>query len=229
MQATFSPGGFASLRGPARWTKGLLSFTVVLAALGALSSLAQVELISRAAEGIAEAEATANDARQQVIGALKFLTLIATAVVFLIWFHRAHANLAASRSPKGLFTPGWAVGSFFVPFLNVAWPFMAMRELWNGTMSADATPADAASEPSSAPSLPTSTPAIVGWWWALFLVSNALENASSHLGLRDTPTLPTLELVSWLMVGSNVLEIAAATLAIVLVDRITARQLRAEP
>lgn len=203
--------GFASLEGPARWTKGLLIATVVLAAVGILSGLAQVELISRAAQGIANAELTANDSRQQAIGALQLLVLVATAVAFLVWFHRAHGNLDVVSSMKRIYTPGWAVGSFFLPFLNLWWPLEAMRELWQGTMSSGS----------------TSTPALIGWWWGLFIASNFVPILLIPLSSPETPTLPDVEIASWLQILTAGLDIPAAILAIVLVGRITRRQLEA--
>src|SRR5262245_21450048 len=47
------------------------------------------------------------------------ITLIATAVVFLLWQHRAYNNLPALGVPRPDFSSGWVVGSWFAPFLNL--------------------------------------------------------------------------------------------------------------
>ena len=53
-----------------------------------------------------------------------------TAICWLIWQHRAQANVWAIPSPvKPDTTPGWAVGWWFVPVANLVMPFLAVREL----------------------------------------------------------------------------------------------------
>jgi hypothetical protein len=214
----------ARLEGPARWTKWLLIATIALCSIGIVSGMMQVELMSRAAQGFSDAEAAANDSRQQAIGTLQLLLLIATAIFFLTWFYRAHSNLAVVSSIKPMYTSGWAVGGFFVPFLNLVRPVQVMRELWQGTMSGTSSAtsgAFASVQPSG------STPPLVGWWWGLFLVSNILGNVTMRLAFRDSPTLADLEALSWLQVLHDGLDIPTAVLAILLVDRITKRQLEA--
>lgn len=56
--------------------------------------------------------------------ALTFLMMV------LMWIYRAHANIVEQGVPMD-HSPGWAVGSYFVPFLNLVVPFRAMRELYN--------------------------------------------------------------------------------------------------
>ena len=218
-----SPGLLlARLEGPARWTKWLLIATIALCGIGIVSGLMQVELMSRAAQGISDTEAAANDSRQQAIGTLQVLLLIATAILFLTWFYRAHRNLAVVSSIKPVYTSGWAVGGFFVPFLNLVRPVQMMRELWQGTMSGSSSATSggfASVQPSG------STPPLVGWWWGLFLASNILGNVTMRLAFRDSPTLADLEALSWLQVLHDGLDIPTAVLAILLVDRITKRQL----
>lgn len=47
------------------------------------------------------------------------------------WIYRAHANLRDDGAPGLNYSPGWALGSFLVPVLNLFVPMKAMRELWN--------------------------------------------------------------------------------------------------
>jgi hypothetical protein len=63
------------------------------------------------------------------VGWIPSLVSQATVIVWLVWQHHATANLW-SRGFLGLrFTPGWAVGWWFVPFANLVMPYRAMREL----------------------------------------------------------------------------------------------------
>ncbi|WP_169829135.1 DUF4328 domain-containing protein [Tsuneonella mangrovi] len=61
--------------------------------------------------------------------AFVFSLLISIALVCR-WIYQAHANLRAAGIETE-FTPGWAVGWFFVPIANLVMPFKVMRELWN--------------------------------------------------------------------------------------------------
>src|SRR5262245_16484676 len=120
----------------ARWTRALLLATLLLSVAESFSGLLQLGLLSRAAgAGISQAEAAANDARQQVVGVLQVVVFLATGVAFLAWFHRAHKNLMALGGRDFKYTPGWAVGGFLVPFLNLVRPLQVMREVWHGSVT----------------------------------------------------------------------------------------------
>jgi hypothetical protein len=84
-------------------------------------------------------------------------SLLAAGIVFLIWFHRACANAWALGAFPMSITPGWAVGGFFVPFLNLVRPFQAMREVWHGSRREQG----------------QGTP-LIGLWWGTWLASGVL-------------------------------------------------------
>ena len=67
-------------------------------------------------------------------GLLTVIVYIATVVFFLMWLYRAHENLQAFGVRKNQleYSSGWAVGSFFVPFVSLVVPYRAIRELWQG-------------------------------------------------------------------------------------------------
>lgn len=73
----------------------------------------EFELAQRMARGenplLAEWEA--NDARRLTLWALQVLALSATVTVFLLWFHRVHANLEPLGAPYLAYSSGWAVGA----------------------------------------------------------------------------------------------------------------------
>ncbi len=54
---------------------------------------------------------------------------VALAITWLVWQHRAQANLYARRVPGLRYTPGWSVGWWFIPLANVVVPYLSMREL----------------------------------------------------------------------------------------------------
>lgn len=209
----------------AQWTRALLKAGVVLAVVGIVSGLLEVELISRAtSQGITDAEAAANDARQQLIGQLGMIIYLATIVAFLMWFHRVHRNLASLGNRSLKYSPGWAVGGFFIPFLNLVRPFQVMVEVWHGSDPAGIESVDddftqmAAARPR--------TPALVGWWWALFLFSGFLGQILFRLAFSENPSLDELRAFSSLRILSDIVDIPSALLAILLVGRITRWQSR---
>ena len=107
------------------------------------------------------------------------VVLIAHSVIFLIsvvfvcmWIYRAHANLR-ERGIEMETSPGWAVGWFFVPVMNLFKPFQNMRELWSEShLESDAYGAPAPGE--------------IGSWWACWIIGNMLSYVSMRLSAFDT-------------------------------------------
>jgi hypothetical protein len=61
-----------------------------------------------------------------------------------IWIYRAHANLIFAGVQGLTYRPLWAVGSFFVPLVNLFVPFKAMRQLHNRSHGEGVEQADSA-------------------------------------------------------------------------------------
>ncbi|ABW28790.1 hypothetical protein AM1_3803 [Acaryochloris marina MBIC11017] len=108
------------------------------------------------------------------------------------------------------FTPGWAVGFYFVPILSFFKPCEAMVEIWK--ISQD--PMNWENQ---------SNDALVGVWWSLFLVSNIAGNISIQTALRakDPETL-TLSTVAAII--STIAGIALDIVAVSLVSKILKMQ-----
>jgi hypothetical protein len=209
---------FQSGRSRAQITVVLLAIGMAVDLIAIVSSLFQASLLSNAAAGlgITDADATANDNRQQLIGIIQLLVLFATAVCFLMWFHRAHKNLPALGAGNLEYSPGWAVGGFFVPFLNLVRPFQVMREIWK------------ASDPEVDLSVPHSwlyvaTSPIIGFWWAAWLIAGFLGQIAFRLSINNT-SIDEMVMLTYLTIASDAVSIIAAAFAIVLVRSIDERQ-----
>ena len=63
------------------------------------------------------------------MNAIFAVLVIATGVAFLVWFSRAYRNLDALDLPRRYGT-GWAIGGWFVPFLNFARPKQVADDIW---------------------------------------------------------------------------------------------------
>ena len=212
-----SSSRFVSLNTRSLVATALLVLFVTITLVAVVSDQAQISLLKRAiAEGgVSQAEADANDARQGTVAIAQILILIVAGVSFLVWFHRAHKNLPALGAAGLDYSPGWAVGGFFVPFLNLYRPFQVMREIWKAS---DPHTTDSGSW-RTAPSSP-----LVSLWWAFFLISGAAGYLLVTLGGRDTSTVEGVLTMSRAALLSDILNIPDAVLAILLVRTITSRQ-----
>src|SRR5438093_12382214 len=62
-----------------------------------------------------------------------FLAFIPGAFGFLTWLQRAYRNLPALHATELRYTPGWAVGSWFIPLVNLFAPHQVVSELWKAS------------------------------------------------------------------------------------------------
>jgi hypothetical protein len=70
---------------------------------------------------------------QGLLGLLAGGVYIATVVIWMVWIHRANSNCRALGAQGMRFTPGWAVGYHFIPFVNLVMPYNAMAEIWRAS------------------------------------------------------------------------------------------------
>ena len=146
-----------------------------------------------------------------LVAVLSLMVYIATIVFFLVWLYRAHDNLRALNPSRRLdHSPGWAVGSFFVPFVNLVVPYRAVKEVWQKSG-----PRDEAllAEPG--------TPAWFPIWWTFWLLSSWAGNISMRMSFNENVSESTSTLVSIIASG---LSIIAAVFAYMVVDLIDQRQ-----
>ncbi len=145
----------------------------------------------------------------QLLLVINSIIFIGSVIVVAMWIHRAHANLQDAGVQFLEFTPGWAVGWYFVPIATYFKPFQAMRELWRQSYLADG-------------SFTTETPPLLKTWWGLWVTSILLSNISSRLLTSDDgstgPAAITLSFVSSLCI------IGAAWMLIQIMRQITAAQ-----
>jgi len=137
------------------------------------------------------------------------LVSLTTVVIFAMWIYRAAANIIAAGIAGFDFTPGWAVGWYFIPFANLVQPFRAMRQIWNAS---DAGGSD----------LDRGDPFLT-LWWTVWLASNIAANISIQMSFRAT----SAEMVNaslYLGALSSVLSLVLFVVGMRLVERITEAQ-----
>jgi hypothetical protein len=208
----FRPG-----RGRAAATVVLLVASIALNLLAALLTFAEI-VNGAASRSTSGDEVSVFDFLNLGVGLLHILVFVATVVAFCMWLHRAYSNLTALGNPKSALkhSPAWAVGSFFVPFINLVIPFRAVKEVWAKSDPAVGTDYYVASQEASAPLVMT-------LWWAFWLISNFVNNASVRLRF-GTDSAGELLVAAYLDMFGSLLTIAAAAFAISVVKEINNRQ-----
>jgi hypothetical protein len=163
MSAAIRP--FASARRRAKVVCVLFGVGILLHIGLFLLTINEYEILTRIgqAEAGADKEFDANYSQQNVLVLFGDGQWIALAVTFLMWVHQTHRNLPALRATGLKFTPGWAVGWYFMPLANLFRPYEVMREIYNASAPADAPDGGDAWRAYRAP-------IVVKLWWVSLLI-----------------------------------------------------------
>jgi len=148
------------------WVRRLLLVYLGLLVLESAASAAVIAALS----GPADLDLTP---AQQSVASWSLLTMsdsgyaqaavfIVIVVLFLRLLYKAVQQAKGFTVPFTEVSPGWAVGYWFIPFLNLYRPFQVVKALFK----ACAQEAGPAAKPAAGEQL-------LGAWWALFLISNA--------------------------------------------------------
>lgn len=139
------------------------------------------------------------------------LVFVICVVLVAIWIHRAHANLHDAGMESLEFTPGWAVGWYFIPIANLFKPFQAMRELWNASRGEQYQFAD-------------ETPSEVKWWWAAWIMGNILSNIGTRLLWMEEGGPSSVTVGNAVGAAGSVTTVLAAILLAKVIDSVTSAQ-----
>ena len=130
-----------------------------------------------------------------------------TAILFLRWVYRANQNARQLGAIDMQFTPGWAIGGYFLPLFSLWMPYQAMREIWNASTS-----------PAAWQSLGGHS--IVRLWWGVWLAWNftgyavLIASASVQKGLTGSILITQISLIL------DASAVAAAVAALLLITRL---------
>src|SRR5690606_25719047 len=106
-------------------------------------------------------------------------------------------------------SPGWAVGYWFLPIINLIRPYQIVRELWYRSGSGIALEA-----------APKSAPALVSAWWGTWVRANFAVRIAGRQQLA-AETIPDLMSATMASAALDVGTLIAGVLAIQIVRRIT--------
>jgi Domain of unknown function (DUF4328) len=205
---------FVSLRWRSNLVQILLVASILTDVVAACLVFVEVALVGDAIAGRRvdlEALQTNSD-RATALGAVSVIALVVTAVAWWVWQYRGQANLYAAARRGLLHRPWGAVGWWLVPIANLWMPFQTVRELWKASEPIE--------DPGAWPGV--ATWAVLGWWWALWIVGNVLQSATGFATeTTDLETIRTADLIALAGLAGSVF---ATCLAIGVVRQISARQ-----
>lgn len=203
---------YVSAHTRATWTIYLLAANLVHGVVALWSGYLQLDLLNRIKHGLSvtQAEAMANDNREAIVALVGLGLIVLTAIVFLTWIYRAYKNLGALGAHNLEFTPGWAVGWFFIPIMNLVRPYQIAQEI------------RAASDPEITD--PTAwekhkNSHVIQGWWALWILSGIAARLSV-----EGSDLEGFIMATWAGLISSLLAIGSAALGILMVRDIDNRQ-----
>jgi uncharacterized membrane protein YiaA len=197
--------GYRSPRTLARWTLGLFGITIALQMVRLFALGEQRSLLNRGVGQISLAEWHTSSARLENIATVGLILLVVTATLFLMWLFRCYVNLRELGVRNLRFTPGWAVGYWFIPIVNLFRSKQILDELWRAT-----SPAETGEKTW-----------VTAFWLAALLAGTLTERIAVSAGADTIGDLKFTNL--WEMI-SALADITAAALAYGLVSTLTARQ-----
>lgn len=158
-------------------------------------------------------EAMVDGDRWRLISAVtQTVAFIVAGIFVLVWTYRAGANAHALAQRPLKYSPGWAVGWYFIPIANLIKPYLALKEFWY--MSKD---------PARAP--PENGEALIVAWWLTWVVTNLFANVAGRYYLRAEDLEPMLR-ANALMMASDALEIPLTLLLLAVMWRLRRMQLQ---
>lgn len=191
----------------------IVSIVSTVVELGLLQRIDGKEFVSRADI----ADIAASDRRQTIIGVVYPLCFLFALVPFLGWMRRASENLAPLGAAGQRFSPGWAVGAWFVPIINLFRPYQIMAEIWRGSR-----PEIDPENPDAWTKFPASR--LLGFWWAGWLLSGWIFTFAIRLFWSGDAEIDDLITAAQANIAGDLISLAALVLLVILLRRITANQ-----
>jgi hypothetical protein len=195
--------GYVPLDGRLRAIKIVFTLLAATTLVAAVSDVLEISLLDRliAGEDVSDSQLDDNDLRQGLIGLVQFAVFVAAVVVFIRWMLQAYKNVDVVARGTRRYGHGWAIGSWFVPFLNLWRPKEIINDIHRGGAGPDRT-------------------TLLWVWWAFFLISNWIANIALR-GVFSDDTPEELRDGSIATLISDILDVPGAILAILVATALT--------
>jgi hypothetical protein len=135
-----------------------------------------------------------------LLSMLQSLALVVGAIGFLLWFRRAYGN-AIALGHRASFTPGWAIGAWFVPLLNLVRPYQIASAMWR----------HAGKHVGNGP--------LLGFWWAFWIGNDLFAQIGGLLWASHNED--TMLLGIQLTIVADIASVVAGVLAVDVVRKLT--------
>ncbi|MEU5437960.1 DUF4328 domain-containing protein [Streptomyces sp. NPDC020719] len=157
-------------------------------------------------------EINRSDDLYQVAGTLQMLAVAATAIVFIVWFHRVRSNADVFAQDVCTRSRGWAIGGWFIPVGNCWIPYTIAKEVW--TASTQRAPDGSWRGVSARP---------IKAWWTVWVAALVMLRVGSTME-DHAKSAESLQRATDVLLASDALMLAAALLAIRFVHKLTTMQ-----
>ena len=137
-----------------------------------------------------------SDARADFLNTTLLVLMAVTAACFITWLYLEYRRVQRANEPTR-FVAGWAIGAWFVPFLNWFRPYQVMEDVWKATAGR------------------AKSRALVGAWWGCYLGSLLVLFAAGSG--EDAQTLEDALNQNSFYIARAVLVLVAAVLALLMV------------
>lgn len=176
------------------------------------SLFVQYQLLTDAKNGlgISQQAASTNQIRQTAISIVNSLLILTSLVVFLMWVYRAYENLTNLKITSLNFTPGWAIGYWFVPIMSLFKPHTVMREIWEETQGYKYSYEEKHN---------IQPPTLVSIWWALNLI-NIFVSYFVILVFRGDSSVDGLLKLTFALMIASVFTIIVKVVTLVMINKI---------
>jgi Domain of unknown function (DUF4328) len=194
--------------GLTKFLQRLLWISVLIACVALVDDIA--EFLQVQVGQLSPDQVASNDPVQGFIGLLQSVLGILTGIIFLKWIYRSYKNIQGFGAQGLRFSPGWAVGYYFIPILSLIRPVQVMSEIWR-----------ASDDPRDWPKRPGSW--LIASWWTLFLVYTGVTQISLELAIQAS-TNDQWTLAAVLAILGDFFSIPLSLAALRLVTEIYRRQ-----
>ena len=148
---------------------------------------------------------TTSDLIQLIFAGIYLVILVLTYIFYIQWFRRAYYNLHF-QSDYLSYSEGWAAGFWFIPVLNLYYPYKIMKEIFSETLSVLGKSED---------DFPR---ALLRTWWFLYILGSVISQIASRLQFRadDIDELIKGDMIS---IAGSIVVIFAAIFAVKVIRR----------
>jgi hypothetical protein len=176
-----------------------------------IRSLEVVDRIERNPGSMSLDELEAIDRRADVLWVIAVILGFATVVLLAVVVKRLYCNVATYSTYPLRFSPGWAAGAWFVPFLNLVRPKQIVDDVWRGTER---------EQPAWwAPTRPAVS-GLLHIWWAVLVLALVTSRAGRTGDPADSDELRDLY---WQFIAGSVTRVVALSLTAVVAFRLLQR------